>query len=396
MGQAGHRALTLSTPEGYHLGSLTSAGPTSSSVVSRCLTVVCATLLLAACSESTLVSPTAPTSPSAEKVPALSIACPADMFAVSPTGVPIPVSFGSPVVQGGLAPLTSGCDPASGTSFSVGQTTVSCDAQDALQQAVSCTLSVSVQESLGIVRIVAFGDSITSGLMSDLIEALGRVQLATSFDPTKAYPARLQARLQQRFGAGSIEVLNEGQDGERALNALPRLTEVLATLHPDTVLLMEGTNDLFSNTSPAALMGVAAAMENQVIEARRQGVDPILATIPPQRGTPQRFLPPTLSDFLRDVAVRQNVPLVDIYTLLNEAQCMTLPALRVPALRLPTLRAPTAAQGACIGDDGVHPTAEGYELMANEFFDRILGVYGAAAVPTASSRMRALFESRGY
>ena len=170
-----------------------------------------------------------------------------------------------------------------------------------------------------------------------------------------------------------------------ALNALSRLTEVLATLHPDAVLLMEGTNDLFGRTSSSELMEVAAAMESLVIEARRQGVDPILATIPPQRSTPQDSLPPVLSDLLRQVAVRQNVPLVDIYTLLNEAICMTLPT-------SPT----THDQGACIGDDGVHPTAEGYELMANEFFDRILGVYGAAAVPTTSSRMRVLFGSRGY
>ena len=352
--------------------------------------------LLAACSESTVLSPTAPTSPSAEKVQPLAIACPADMFAVSPTGVPIPVSFGPPIVQGGLAPLTGGCDPASGTTFSVGRTTVSCDAQDALQQAVSCTLEVSVQESLGIARIVAFGDSITRGLKADLIPSLDRAELDLTFDPTKTYPARLQARLHQLFGVGAIEVLTAAQDGGRALDALPRLTEVLTSLRPDTVLLMEGTNDLFSNTLTAQLMDVAAAMEGLVIEAKRLGVDPLLATIPPQRGTPQRFLPPVLSDFLRDAAVRQNVPLVDVYTVLNDARCMTLPALRAPALRLPTLRSPTDAQGACIGDDGVHPTEEGYELMANEFFDRILGVYGAAAVPTTSSRMRVLFGSRGY
>ena len=366
------------------------------SVFSGCRTVVYAASLLAACSESSVVSPTAPTSPSVDKVQVLAIACPADTFALSATGVPIPVQYGPPVVQGGLPPVTIGCDAASGSTFAVGTTTVTCDARDLLQQAVSCNLSVSVQEPLGIARIVAFGDSITFGITSDLIPALGRVELARSFDPTKSYPSRLQAKLQQLFGAGSIEVINQGQEGETALEALPRLSGVLAGLRPDTVLLMEGTNDLFKQTTDAALMEVAAAMEGLVMEARRQGVDPMLATIPPQRGTPQEFLPPILNDFLRQVAIRQNVPLVDIYTLLNEAQCRTLPPFRLPTRRLPTLRSLTLTQGACIGDDGLHPTEEGYELMANEFFDRILAVYGAAAVSTTSSRMRALFGSLGH
>ena len=153
---------------------------------------------------------------------------------------------------------------------------------------------------------------------------------------------------------------------------------------------------MFRQKTEAALMGVAVAMEGLVIEARRQGVDPMLATIPPQRGTENIHRPELLSDFLRQVAIRQNVPLVDIYTLLSEAKCTTLPPFRLPTLRLPTLRSPTLGQGACIADDGVHPTEEGYQLMANEFFDRILEMYGPVAIPTTSSRMRALFGSLGH
>ena len=232
--------LTLSIPEGYHLGFLTSASPISLSLFSRCLTVIYVASLLAACSESSVVSPTAPTSPSVDKVQVLAIACPADTRAVSPTAVPIPVQYGPPVVQGGLPPVTSGCDPASGSTFAVGTTMVTCEARDALQQAVSCVLSVSVQESLGIARIVAFGDSITFGITSGLVPVLGRVELEQSFHPTKSYPSRLQAKLQQLFGAGSIEVINQGRQGEHALEALPRLSGVLVGLRPDTVLLMRG------------------------------------------------------------------------------------------------------------------------------------------------------------
>ena len=58
---------------------------------------------------------------------------------------------------------------------------------------MSCTLEVSVQESLGIARIVAFGDSITRGRKADLIPSLDRAELDLTFDPTKTYPARLKS-----------------------------------------------------------------------------------------------------------------------------------------------------------------------------------------------------------
>ena len=171
---------------------------------------------------------------------------------------------------------------------------------------------------------------------------------------------------------------------------------MLTRLRPDTVLLMEGSNDLFSQTTVSDLMGVAIVIEGLVLEAKRQGVDVMLATIPPQRGTAQRFAPPVLSDFLRDVADRQNVPLVDIYTLLNEARCATVGSSALPTLRFPTLRSPWLTQGACIGDDGLHPTAEGYDLIADEFLRRILEVYGVGGFSPSSSRVRALVGSRGY
>ena len=160
--------------------------------------VVSAVVCLAGCGDSTVLSPT---SPSAEKVQELAIACPADTLAISPSGVALPVDFAAPVVQGGLEPVTSTCSPASGSTFAVGRTTVTCDARDTLQQAVSCTLSVAVQESLGITRIVAFGDSITFGTQADLISGFDRIDFALSYNPAEAYPFRLEAKLGQLFGS---------------------------------------------------------------------------------------------------------------------------------------------------------------------------------------------------
>ena len=210
---------------------------------------MCAAACLAACGESTVLSPTAPTSPSSEKVQELAIACAADLLAVSPSGTALPVSFAAPVVQGGLAPVTSTCSPASGSTFSVGRTTVTCDARDGLQQAASCSLSVSVQESLGIPRIVAFGDSITFGIQADLISGSDRIDFALSYKPAEAYPFRLESKFGQLFGPGETDVINEGREGEGARDARFRLVQVLARWRPDVLLFMEGSDDLFSQTT---------------------------------------------------------------------------------------------------------------------------------------------------
>ena len=326
----------------------------------------------------------------------LTIACPSDPVKVSPSGVPIPVSFVVPYVEGGLAPINITCEPTSGSTFSLGTTTVSCEAQDSLQQAARCSFNVSVKLSLGIARIVAFGDSITRGLMSGVIRSSDGVQSVQLFDRTKTYPFRLQSKLQNLFGPGSIVVINQGIDGEQAQQGLSRLSTVLAGLRPDTVLLMEGTNDLSRQRTQSEIMGVALTMERQVVEAKRQGVDPFLATIPPSRRYAHGLGAPILSDFLRAVAGRQNVPLVDIYTLLNEAQCRTRPFSFSGTFRSSIRRLPSLVQGACIGDDGLHPTAQGYELIAEEFFNRILEVYGSGTSRVSSTRLKTLMGNPGY
>jgi hypothetical protein len=75
-------------------------------------------------------------------VPVLSISCPSPVL-TSPDGNPISVTL-TPVVSGGVAPISTSCSPASGSQFSVGTTSFSCTAADAAQQKASCTSTVVI------------------------------------------------------------------------------------------------------------------------------------------------------------------------------------------------------------------------------------------------------------
>jgi lysophospholipase L1-like esterase len=218
----------------------------------------------------------------------------------------------------------------------------------------SDTVSVPVVPTLRISSIVAFGDSLTAGVTSSVIPS--SVQL----EPNSSYPARLLELLNQRYSAQTIRVTNAGVPGEHAADAISRLRSELGSLQPDVVLIMEGTNDLDPDSMTPGLRG-ADAIESMVQDAKSRGVDPILATIPPQR-PPSRETEPMVdpyNDLIRQIAIRQGVPLVDVYQIISSGQCLGAASLEL----------------SCLGDDHLHPTAQGYGLIANAFFQRLMDLY---------------------
>ena len=74
--------------------------------------------------------------------PVLSISCPSPVL-TSPDGNSISVTL-PPTVSGGVAPISTSCSPASGSLFSVGTTSFTCGAVDAVQQKASCASTVVV------------------------------------------------------------------------------------------------------------------------------------------------------------------------------------------------------------------------------------------------------------
>lgn len=309
-------------------------------------------VLVAACSESA-PTPLAPSSLPSDKVQVLSLACAPNVSRQSFNGGPVQVQYGVARPQGGLEPITTECLPASGTAFPIGVSTVRCTGQDGLQQTASCALSVSVVPTLGISNILAFGDSLTAGVTSSVIPTIVQLQ------PNNSYPAQLRGRLNQRYTAQTIRVTNAGVPGENAAEAISRFQSELGLVQPDVVLLMEGTNDLSPSSSTPGIQG-ADAIETMLRDARARGVDPILATIPPlrtSRGEEEMVVP--YNDLIRQIAVRQGVPLVDVFQIISTGQCLGAGSLVLP----------------CLGDDDLHPTVEGYALIAAAFFQRIMNIY---------------------
>ena len=314
---------------------------------------------------------TAPTST------APSITCPIAPAPVeSLDGSAQPVSFPAPTVTGGQAPLNTTCAPNSGSTFTVGTTTVNCTTSDAQARTASCSFPVIVEPPpvLPVSTFLAFGDSITwgeDGRDPASVNALGQhvyVQLVG-----QTYPDDLQSDLQARYKQQQVSVTNAGCPGETLSDpgrfsdkvncrgireddpsAFRRFTS-LASLHQwDVVLLMEGSNDVNLAAGDSTVLPVAIGYLRQMIDAgKANGMRVLVATVPPMV-PPGAFsrakgaaVVPTFNDQVRALATSEGVPLADVYQAFGSDA--------------PTL----------IGFDGLHPNPDGYKRIADTFFAAI-------------------------
>ena len=207
--------------------------------------------------------------------------------------------------------------------------------------------------ALGATRFVAFGDSITYGTFSGFDNAFMYA------DSSQSYPARVQLSLRQIFPAqaAAFIVVNEGRPGERAVDGRQRIQSTITTYRPQGLLLLEGANDLLSGTRPE---DAAAAVFGIIQVARVHNVTVLVGLMPqtyaaeyPSGETrPQAAeeIVPFNTALRRLVAGIQNVHIVDLYTAFGRNRSL-------------------------MGNDGLHPTAAGYEVMASKFVQAIETVF---------------------
>jgi lysophospholipase L1-like esterase len=272
--------------------------------------------------------------------------CPANLSAQASQGqTTLTVAYPPPGVSGGKAPVSTSCTPASGTSFGIGTTPVSCTVSDAALQSVACTFSVSVAAPaaprLSATTFMAFGDSLTEG----------KTALVPSLTFDTSYILKLVAMLQSRYTAQTIVVTGEGQGGEQASDGIQRFDERLADDRPQSVLIMDGANDLL-NLQAAGIPGAITALNTMGLHAAAKGALVFLATLPPSdpkklRGSGAPFVA-SLNAQIASLAAAHQWTLVDV----NGAFKGDL-----------TL----------IGPDGLHATDAGYQVIAQAFYDRIVG-----------------------
>jgi lysophospholipase L1-like esterase len=305
---------------------------------------------------------TTPTSATA----ALALSCPSVPIATSSNGGPVQVLYSTPTMKNGTSPLLTTCAPQSGSLFPVGTTRVTCQSESGESRVASCTFGVTVQSSprLTYTRFLSFGDSITEGKVSpplppslryqlsflDIDEQLAILESRLLVFNDKAYPHLLQARLASRYPLQTVRIDNDGVGAEYVSlgfesSGAARLPSSLLANNPEVLLLMEGTNDMLNASGPDTAMLALEQMVNLVLA---QGRKVVMATIPPTRpiGTLrfnqlQRI--PGFNTRVRALAASRNVPVADIFTAINAD---------VPRY---------------IGEDNLHPTELGYQVIADTF-----------------------------
>ena len=346
----------------------------------RCVVALALSLWIGACQETTTL-PTTPTTLPPDKVGALAVACPADRTVQALNAVTARVEYTPPQTSGGQVPVSVTCLPDSGTALPIGTTRVRYTASDGLGQTAACSFSIHVlrPSRLSKTKFLAFGNSLTEGVTSDPVTTL--------LEPSRSYPFQLQRQLASRYLVQTIDVVNAGLSGERVADGLRRIEAQIDAVRPEVVLVMEGSNDVGS--PDFSLAETSAALDDMIDEVLSRGADAMIATLPPMRPSssadPRPARIAVLNDTIRAVASSNGVRLVDVFSGLSSSSCMSLSTIGFSA---PGGCLPFAISFPCIGNDNLHPTPEGYEVMASVFADAIVDEYDIAIAGSRSTRLR--------
>jgi len=313
--------------------------------------VLAAALALSACG-----SPNEPAPPP----PAPSITCPANITTRGVSGSGQPVAYPPATVTGGASPVSIACTPASGTSFSVGATAVSCTAVDAASRQAQCSFTVTLTPLLvSVTKYVAFGDSLTEGQNGRLGLDGKRV-----VDVPNAYPTRLQSLLNLEYPGQGIVVPNYGVGGEPIASGVGRLPGVLSQEHPGALLVLDGYNNLLASCGPGnsntaacaqAISDVVSGIRDMIRIGRRSeyGVKYVfVSTLTPPGpylgvGNDRRIS--------NDAIVRTNTGVANIVRAEGATLVDTYPTF-------------VGHEAEYVDQDGLHLRPAGYEALAGSFF----------------------------
>ena len=168
----------------------------------------------------------------------------------------------------------------------------------------------------------------------------------------QGYIPRLEALLIQKYG--TAKVWNEGVGGETTLEGLARIDSAIAARQSKYMLLMEGTNDIiFLEISTDTAAFNLEQMASRCLFAR---MTPLVATIIPRNDWHWYYSIYQNRIFDLNSKIRQfsnllSFPLVDQFNAFYDYP---------------------ASQGgwqSLLLDDGVHPNAKGYQVMAETWFE---------------------------
>ena len=175
-------------------------------------------------------------------------------------------------------------------------------------------------------KIAALGDSLTYGWMVE-----------------KGYLAHLKDLLMIHYPRSVVSIINRGIPGDTAAGGLHRLQRDVLDQYPDTVFIQFGLNDAFSGCSVKEyaqnILGIIGGIKQNI------SAEILLMTSSALEGR-DRQLAGKYYAALQKIAADENIPIALVHAYWEKK----------------------IAEGTAFEDlvqyDRVHPTAEGYRLMA--------------------------------
>lgn len=224
---------------------------------------------------------------------------------------------------------------------------------------------------LGVTRFLAFGDSLTHGSPSsfDLADLL-----IIPEPPSGNYPAQLLGMLRTRYQAqqSAFVMTNGGCPGEfvsgrcsgSGMRTRDRLNGLLQQYRPQAVLLLEGVNDLNVDigigttvTALTGLVDLARVYNATVLVGTMFQTCPSISPTGVERPNAALHITAYNDALVAALSGRPNVHVVNLYSAFGTGNCTV-----------------TGGTG-LLGHDGLHPTTDGYQVMATKFRDRIAEVF---------------------
>ena len=201
------------------------------------------------------------------------------------------------------------------------------------------------QNGDGVIRIAAFGDSITAGV-GDGRRSGDEIAPATA---TTGFPARLETLL-------GLPVSNSGLPGEEiATSGVERVLSVLASQTPDYLIITEGTNDAVKQLGSEAYRD---SLQRIINVARAQGVQVVLQTLPPPccEHSSLTIFTESYSNLIAELGVVNSLAVSDVERAWITS-CSSL--LSCDLYNLP---------------EGLHPNSRGYDVISQTLAATMVGI----------------------
>jgi lysophospholipase L1-like esterase len=303
-----------------------------------------------------------PTTPPPPDAPTIS--CPASVTVRGVSSVGQSVTYPSAVAASGAAPVSVACVPASGASFTVGTTPVTCTATDALTRSAQCGFSVTLTPLLlSITNFLAFGDSFTEG-QNGRFDGFGQ----RIVDVPNSYPTKLELLLNVEYPSQGITVANKipGYGGKDVSSLLSVLPDDLVAVQPGALLLLGGYNNLLGKCPwpSAASAGCAAEITEvgaklreciRIAQEPRYGVKYVfVSTLTP----PGPYLGGNDRRIAADAIIQTDARIAPMVS--GEGAILVDPYPRF-----------IGHESEYVDLDGLHLSPAGYQLLAETFFAAI-------------------------